>query len=67
VIYAANDVFIPPARVEEFFDRLGSGDKERELFPESYHLLLHDFDKVQALNRIENWLNARSSHRRNQI
>jgi alpha-beta hydrolase superfamily lysophospholipase len=56
VIYAANDVYIPPVRVEEFFSRLGSREKELHLFPESYHLLLHDHDKDQALERIEAWL-----------
>jgi alpha-beta hydrolase superfamily lysophospholipase len=56
VIYAANDVFIPPARVEQFFARLGSREKELRLFPESYHLLLHDHDKAQALEQIEAWL-----------
>jgi acylglycerol lipase len=56
VIYAANDVYIPPARVEQFFDRLGSREKELQFFPESYHLLLHDHDKEQALERIEAWL-----------
>lgn len=55
VIYAANDVFIPPKRVEHFFALIGSREKELELFPESYHLLLHDFDKEQALARIETW------------
>jgi len=55
VIYAANDVFIPPARVEQFFARLGSQEKERRLFPESYHLLLHDHDKAEALEYIEAW------------
>jgi acylglycerol lipase len=56
VIYAANDVYIPPARVEQFFVRLGSREKELCFFPESYHLLLHDHDKAQALERIEAWL-----------
>jgi acylglycerol lipase len=56
VIYAANDVFIPPAQVEQFFTRLGSTEKEIEFFPDSYHLLLHDFDKPQVLKRIEAWL-----------
>ena len=59
VIYAANDVFIPPAKVEEFFTHLGSPDKEIGFFPESYHLLLHDYDKDQALERIEAWLLSR--------
>jgi alpha-beta hydrolase superfamily lysophospholipase len=56
VIYAANDVFITPEKVEQFFARLGSREKELRLFPESYHLLLHDFDKAEALERIEAWL-----------
>jgi alpha-beta hydrolase superfamily lysophospholipase len=56
VIYAANDVYIPPARVEQFFARLGSREKELRFFPESYHLLLHDRDKAQALEQIEAWL-----------
>jgi acylglycerol lipase len=56
VIYAAHDVFIPPARVEEFFARLGSREKELQFFPESYHLLLHDHDRSEALARIEDWL-----------
>jgi len=56
VIYAANDVFIPPPSVEAFFARIGSCEKEIQFFPESYHLLLHDFDKAQALDRIETWL-----------
>jgi alpha-beta hydrolase superfamily lysophospholipase len=56
VVYAANDVFITPANVEKFFVRLGSREKELCLFPESYHLLLHDHDRDQALERIESWL-----------
>jgi acylglycerol lipase len=56
VIYAANDVFIPPARVEQFFARIGSREKELRFFPESYHLLLHDHDKDEALEQIETWL-----------
>jgi acylglycerol lipase len=59
VIYAAHDVFIPPARVEEFFALLGSRDKQLRLFPEAYHLLLHDHDSAAALAEIEGWLLAR--------
>ena len=51
--------------MEEFIARLGSRDKESELFPDSYHLLLHDFDKAQALARIESWLRGRLEHRPN--
>jgi acylglycerol lipase len=56
VIYAANDVFIPPVQVERFFAQLGSADKEIQFFPESYHLLLHDYDKTEVLGKIEDWL-----------
>jgi acylglycerol lipase len=56
VLYAANDVFIPPARVEQFFALLGSREKDLQFFPQSYHLLLHDHDKALALERIEHWL-----------
>jgi alpha-beta hydrolase superfamily lysophospholipase len=61
VMYAAHDIFIPPAEVEKFFERLGSADKERRLFPSSYHLLLHDFDKVEVLATLEGWLRPRLS------
>jgi alpha-beta hydrolase superfamily lysophospholipase len=56
LVYAANDVYIKPAMTEKFFGQLGSREKELTLFPESYHLLLHDYDKADALARIETWL-----------
>ena len=58
-IYAQHDVYITPERTESFIARLGSSDKQSRLFPESYHLLLHDFDKAQALEWIERWLGER--------
>jgi len=65
VIYPQHDVYISTQRVEEFIARLGSRDKESELFPESYHLLLHDYDKAQALARIDRWLRARLDRKPN--
>jgi alpha-beta hydrolase superfamily lysophospholipase len=62
VVYAAQDIFIPPAKVEEFFARLGSREKELGFFPEAYHLLLHDHDRAQVLARIESWLLRRLGH-----
>ncbi|HUB67323.1 MAG TPA: alpha/beta fold hydrolase [Candidatus Methylacidiphilales bacterium] len=56
VIYAEHDIFIPPKLVEKFFARLGSREKELRFFPEAYHLLLHDHDKAEVLDRIEAWL-----------
>lgn len=61
VIYSGQDVFITPARVEEFFGLIGSSDKELSLFPAAYHLLLHDHDKAGALTRIESWVLSRLS------
>lgn len=56
VLYAAHDVFIPPAQVETFFGKLGSREKQLRFFPEAYHLLLHDDDKAKVLAHIEAWL-----------
>ncbi len=65
VLYARHDVFIGEERVEAFFARLPGPDKELTLYPESYHLLLHDHDRDEVLERITGWLlrklNARSS------
>jgi acylglycerol lipase len=59
VLYARHDIFIPPARVEEFFALLGSPDKELRFFPEAYHLLLHDHDSLLALAQVELWLSRK--------
>jgi alpha-beta hydrolase superfamily lysophospholipase len=59
VVYAAHDVFISPAKVEEFFALLAGPDKELRFFSEAYHLLLHDHDKARVLERIETWLLSR--------
>ena len=59
VLYAGNDVFIRPDLVERFFARLASSDKELTLYPESYHLLLHDHNGKAVLERIAAWLEKR--------
>jgi acylglycerol lipase len=63
VLYAQHDIFIRTDLVEEFFARLGSTDKELTLYPESYHLLLHDHDRAEVLERIVTWLEKRFSAR----
>ena len=55
VLAAGHDVFITADSVNAFFQRLGSADKEFTLFPDSYHLLLHDHDRDEVLARIESW------------
>jgi acylglycerol lipase len=59
VMYASNDVFVPPAQVEKFYTKLGSREKQLRLFSDSYHHLLHDHDKAKVLAQIETWLLAR--------
>jgi alpha-beta hydrolase superfamily lysophospholipase len=63
VIYAQHDIFIRTELVEQFFARLGSADKELTLYLESYHLLLHDHDREQVLERITGWLRRKFSAR----
>ena len=64
VLYAGNEVYTPPAEVAKFIARLGSREKQSDLFPESYHLLLHDFDKARVLERIDRWLRDRLAERK---
>jgi acylglycerol lipase len=59
VIYARHDIFIRAELVESFFEQLGSKDKELGFFPESYHLLLHDHDREDVLQRVVTWLGER--------
>jgi acylglycerol lipase len=59
VIFARHDIFIAPGPVKEFFALLGSQDKKGRLFPDAYHLLLHDHDSALVLGHIEEWLLGR--------
>jgi acylglycerol lipase len=56
VLYARHDVFIREELVEAFCARLPGPDKELTLYPESYHLLLHDHDRNEVLERVTGWL-----------
>ncbi len=59
VMAAGNDVFISPQQVTAFCEKLGSADKELVVFPESYHLLLHDLDRPEVEQLIKTWLRKR--------
>jgi acylglycerol lipase len=56
VLYTPNDVLTSKEGVEQFYAAVASRDKNRVFFPESYHLILHDKDRSEALQRLENWL-----------
>lgn len=57
ILYAGKDIFTKPVYIDSFFEKIASNQKEKILFPESYHLLLHDYDKDKVLSYLENWLN----------
>jgi alpha-beta hydrolase superfamily lysophospholipase len=60
VLYTPNDPLTPHAGVERFVENLASPDKSRAFFPESYHLILHDKNRADALQRMDAWLRQRS-------
>jgi alpha-beta hydrolase superfamily lysophospholipase len=55
LFYTPNDVFTSREQVEEFYDRLGSKDKTKIFYPDSYHLLLHDKDRPNVLKELDHW------------
>lgn len=59
VFYTPNDVFTSREQVEFFFHKLGSADKQKVFYPESYHLLLHDKDRPNVLRDLEAWLDQK--------
>lgn len=60
VFYTPNDALTPREGVETFFSQIASEDKTSVFFPQSYHLILHDHDRAEALQRLESWLSARA-------
>lgn len=63
VLYGGQDALVTPEAVERFYHLISSTDKKKFLFRESYHLLLHDFDKAQVLDTIGAWLDHHSTCR----
>ncbi len=60
LLYTPNDALTPREGVERFFAALASKDKTSVFFPQSYHLILHDQDRAEALRRLSEWLVARA-------
>jgi acylglycerol lipase len=60
LLYTPNDVFTTREQLEAFFQHVGSADRQKKFFPQSYHLLLHDVDREPALAEIQRWLNEQN-------
>lgn len=56
VLYTPHDPLVSKEAVERFYDRLGSANKTKAFFPQSYHLILHDSERARALTLIREWL-----------
>ena len=53
------DPIIDGGFTSEVFERLGSADKTRVVYPETLHEPLNDLDREAALAAIGDWLRAR--------
>jgi len=56
MLSAGRDAFIRPEQSRAFFDGIGTPDKEYLFYPESHHLLWHDVDRDDVLDRITRWV-----------
>lgn len=61
LLYTPNDVLTSKEGVEQFYEKIASSDKTRVFFPDSYHLILHDKDRAEALRRLEAWLRSHTT------
>ncbi|MGI9244661.1 MAG: alpha/beta fold hydrolase [Verrucomicrobiales bacterium] len=56
ILYPENDLLTTPEDVDEWFAALKTNDKEKRLFEESYHMLLHDTERDEVLEIVGSWL-----------
>ncbi|MCX7712202.1 MAG: lysophospholipase [Chthoniobacterales bacterium] len=59
LLNGGDDVFISPQQAKEWFNRLASTDKTHVIYPQSRHLLLHEFDTPSVLHTILDWIQHR--------
>lgn len=57
VIHGGNDHIISAHAIRQFYDSLGSSEKEIHLYPDSLHEVLNDLDKDHAIKDITKFLN----------
>jgi hypothetical protein len=51
-VSAGRDVFIRAGQSRAFFEKLAAPEKEYALYPDSHHLLWHDVNRDEVLDRI---------------
>ena len=56
VLYPGHDLLTTSEDVEEWFAGLETKDKEKRLFPKSYHMLLHDDERAEVLETVRKWI-----------
>lgn len=56
MLSAGRDVFIRPEQSRAFFERIAARQKEYVFYPDSHHLLWHDVDTDDVLDRITRWI-----------
>lgn len=56
MLSAGRDVFIHPEQSRAFFERLGAPRKKYVFYPNSHHLLWHDVDSEDVIERIGRWI-----------
>ncbi len=59
ILYAGQDLFVAAEDVDSFFQQVPAPDKDSQLWPEAYHLLLFDQATPEVLQRIGEWIKER--------
>lgn len=55
-VVAGSDRLVDPRATEDLFHRMGSGEREMELYPELYHEVLNERDWEDIARRIIDWM-----------
>jgi acylglycerol lipase len=61
VLGGEDDIFISPQQLRTWFAQAGSPDKTLQVFNGSKHLLLHELNTLEVLEKIESWIELRRS------
>ena len=56
VLYTPGDPIASRAQVERWIDSVSSRDKTALFFPGAFHLILHDEDRWEAVEKISDWM-----------